>query len=271
MSEPSPNQQRPQPRRRWPLWLGLGFFGAVIVALAISFANLWRQDTTPSTAQESGALDAENSGAAAVAESPGAAPPADLREHQQLVSAVVKDLGKEALIGDSPTRGNPEAEIILLEFSDFQCPFCAGATTEVERFMSDNEDKVLFVYKHLPLASIHPEALPAALASWAAEQQGQFWAFHDALFANQAALSDEFYVATAEALGLDITQFNRDRASEAAEAAVARDLALASELQLRSTPTFLMDELLIPGAVPADFFAEALARLEAFRAQNAES
>jgi protein-disulfide isomerase len=158
---------------------------------------------------------------------------------------------------------NADADIVLLEFSDFQCPYCAQATTEVDAFVDDHEADVLYVYKNLPLTSIHPEALPAALAAWAAGQQDQFWPFHDALFANQGQLGEELYIQTAQELGLDVDQFNRDRASEAAKAAIAQDLALAAEFQLSSTPTFIMDELLIPGAVPADFFAEALVRLQA--------
>ena len=95
------------------------------------------------------------------------------------------------------------------------------------------------------------------------DQQGQFWEFHQALFANQADLGEELYVQIATDLGLDLEQFNRDRASDEAKAALARDLALVQEFQLRSTPTFIMADLLIPGAVPSEFFEEALTRLQA--------
>lgn len=237
--------------KNWPLWLGIGFFGLVGVALIISLISFIRSsEEVPVADSATGAL-AED------------APPADLREHQALVSEVVEDLDREVLIGDSPTRGNPDADIVMLEFSDFQCPYCSRATEPVDTFMADHEEDVLLVFKHFPLTSIHPEALPAALAAWAADQQGQFWEFHDALFANQADLSEDLYVQTAEDLGLDVEQFNRDRDSDAAKAAIARDLALVQEFQLRSTPTFIMDNLLIPGVVPSDFFTEALARLQA--------
>lgn len=254
---PDPSPQMNPSSRRWPLWLGIGFFGAVSLALAASLVSFLTDSPSPSAAEPP------------VAPPAATAPPADLREHQQLVSEVVADLGRAVLIGNSPTRGNPEAEVVLIEFFDFQCPYCAQATEQVEAFVSANESDVLFVYKHLPLTSIHPAALPAALASWAAAQQGQFWPFHDALFENQGSLGENLYLATAEALGLDLAQFNRDRASEAAQAAVAQDLALASELQLRSTPSFIMNDLLIPGAVPAEFFTEALARLQAFQEDEA--
>ena len=74
-------------------------------------------------------------------------------------------------------------------------------------FMAEHEDDVLYVYKHLPLTQIHPEAIPSARASWAAQQQGQFWPYHDALFANQARLGSELYPEIAQDLGLDMDQF----------------------------------------------------------------
>lgn len=251
----------------WLLWIGLGIFSIVGLALAIFVGIGIGRETAPSITQDSG-REAVPSANAAPSPAANADPPNDLREHQRLVSAVLGDLERDFLIGDSPTRGNPDATIVLFEFSDFQCPFCARATQEVEAFLADSESEVLLVYKHLPLNDIHPEAIPAALASWAADQQGEFWAFHDALFANQDALGDGLYEEIAQDLNLDLAQFNRDRQSEAAKAAIARDLALAAELQLGSTPTFIMGGLLIPGAVPAELFAEALARLQAFQEQN---
>lgn len=251
----SVNSAKPQ-SKNWPLWLGIGFFGIVGIALLISLFNLFNDEST----------------APSIADSPPTAEvsaPSNLQEHQRLVSEVVADLDRDVLIGDSPTLGNPDADIVMLEFSDFQCPYCARATEQVEAFIAEHEEDVLLVFKNFPLTRIHPEAVPSALAAWAAGQQGQFWAYHDALFRNQAELGEPLYLRTAEELGLDIEQFNRDRASEAAKAAIARDLALATEFQINSTPTFIMGNLLIPGAVPADFFAEALTRLQA--AQNDES
>jgi protein-disulfide isomerase len=233
------------------MWLGIGFFGVAGIALLISLSSIFNDNSAESGVEVSDPVVA--------------APPASLEEHQQLVSEVVEDLDRDILIGDSPTLGNPDADIVLLKFSDYECPYCAQATTQVETFMADHEADVLFVYKHLPLTRIHSEALPAALAAWAADQQDQFWAYHHELFRQQADLSEDVYVQIAEDLGLDLDQFNRDRASEAAKAAIARDLALAAEFQLTSTPTFIMDNMLIPGAVPAEFFTEALARLQAAR------
>lgn len=248
---------------KWFKTLGLGALGGFVIALAWSLTAFWRempadeQTATPTTDQETVAQTADSETVAPEA-------PTDLRDHQQHVSEVLADLDRDVLVANSPTQGNPEADIVVLKFSDFECPFCARATAEVEAFLADAGDEVLFVYKHLPLTQIHPEAIPAAQAAWAAQQQGQFWPYHDALFARQAELGEDLYVEIAEELTLDMEQFNRDRISEGANAAIAQDLALAQELQLTSTPTFLMGELLLPGVIPADLFSEALVRLKAF-------
>jgi protein-disulfide isomerase len=112
----------------------------------------------------------------------------------------------------------------------------------------------------LPLTSIHPQALPAAKAAWAAQQQGKFWPFHNALFENQSQLGEEFYKATAQSLGLDLARFDRDRASKAAEAAINQDLELAEKLAIEGTPFFVLNGEAIPGAVELSDLEEAVAR-----------
>jgi protein-disulfide isomerase len=160
------------------------------------------------------------------------------------------------LIGTSPKQG--QGKILLVEFSDFQCPFCAAAHKNVKAFMAKQSTAVTLIYKHLPLEQIHPEAKPAAKAAWAAQQQNKFWEFHDILFSNQKQLNDAFYQDTAKKLGLDIAKFNRDRTSSAAETAIAADLALAEKLQINGTPTFIMNGQLFSGAVPIEDFEQRL-------------
>ena len=96
----------------------------------------------------------------------------------------------KSAIGDSPSTGSASQQIVLLEFSDFQCPFCARAHDTVKQFMAKNQDKVTLAYKHFPLTSIHPQAMPAAKAAWAAQQQGKFWEYYSALFEGQKQLGD---------------------------------------------------------------------------------
>lgn len=188
---------------------------------------------------------------------------ADWRAHQDEVNQVLSSIDRATFIGDSPTRGNPDAEVVVVKFSDFECPFCAAASVHMKDFVEERGDEVLYVYKHLPLKSIHPEAEPAAKASWAAAQQDQFWIYHTGLFANQDGLGDELYVELAEQIGLDVEQFNRDRSSKAAQDAVDEDLALAEKLKLQSTPSFLMGGLLVPPGVPPESFGELLDNLKA--------
>lgn len=181
-------------------------------------------------------------------------PPDSLQAHQALVSEVVLATDRTELIGNSPTRGNPDAQLVLLKFSDFQCPFCGVAAGDMKTFMNDNEADVLYVYKHFPLTQIHPEAIPSARAAWAAQQQDQFWPYHDALFAEQARLGDDLYPEIAQTLGLDMEQFEQDRTSTASRNAVEQDQQMARELRLSSTPTFVMNDFLVPPGTSMEFF-----------------
>lgn len=168
---------------------------------------------------------------------------------QQARQAVLQQLAAnpKPAIGTSPVTGAAKGQLILFEFSDFQCPYCAKAHETLKAFLAKHGDRVTLVYKHLPLTSIHAEAMPAAKAAWAAGQQGKFWEFHDALFTNQEQLSEAFYQATAKTLGLDQAKFDRDRASQAAAAAIARDMQLADALRIDGTPFFVINGEAIPG------------------------
>ncbi|MGD1938715.1 MAG: DsbA family protein [Cyanophyceae cyanobacterium] len=158
----------------------------------------------------------------------------------------------DSVIAGSPVKGNTDAPITLIEFSDFQCPFCAQAQGEIQRFMSRYGNRVQFVYKHLPLSNIHAQAVPAAAASWAAQQQGKFWPYHDDLYKNQSRLGEELYLELADKHKLDIDQFNSDRASQGAIAAIQKDLDLAETLSIQGTPTFVMDGVILNQAPSAE-------------------
>lgn len=168
------------------------------------------------------------------------------------------DRRPETLIGQSPTTNSLENHAVLLEFSDFQCPFCARAHDTVQEFLAQHPDDVTLVYKHFPLAAIHPQAIPAAQAAYAAQQQGQFWAYHDRLFAHQDELDEDFYLDTARQLGLDLEQFATDRAN--ARPALEADLQMARELGLDGTPSFFFQGHMLAGAVPLTAFEELLAQ-----------
>ncbi len=174
-----------------------------------------------------------------------------------------------AVIGDSPATGAADRKIVLVEFSDFQCPFCAKAHQTVKQFMDKHKDKVTLTYKHLPLTQIHPEALPAAKAAWAAGQQGKFWEYYDALFTQQQKLGEPLYIATAEGLKLDMARFNRDRSGAAAEAAIEKDIQLAESLGINGTPFFTLNGETLSGAIELSEMEKALERVRAAAAAGA--
>jgi protein-disulfide isomerase len=155
----------------------------------------------------------------------------------------------KSLIGNSPTKGSPDQKIVMIEFSDFQCPFCSKANNTVKQFMEKHKDRVTLAYKHFPLTRIHPQALPAAKAAWAAQQQGKFWEFHNALFEQQDKLGEDLYLTTAKKLNLNVEQFNRDRASQGATEAIEKDQKLAQSLGLDGTPFFIINGKTFSGAV----------------------
>ncbi|MGK7921129.1 MAG: DsbA family protein [Trichodesmium sp.] len=164
-------------------------------------------------------------------------------------------------IGDSPTFGSTAQKIVLFEFSDFQCPFCAKVQGNLKEFMDKHQDRVTLVFKHLPLTSIHPEAIPSAKASWAAQQQGKFWEYHDALFEQQNKLGEELYLEVANNLGLDIDKFNSDRQSEAAITSIETDIKLAKKLGVSGTPFFVMNGETFSGAVKLSDMEKVLAKV----------
>lgn len=170
-------------------------------------------------------------------------------QQQQAQKAFLQQMKADpkSVIGDSPTTGSPEQKIVLLEFSDFQCPFCAKAHETIKQFIAGHKDKVTLTYKHLPLTQIHPEAMPAAKAAWAAGQQGKFWEFHDAMFTQQKQLGEPLYVATAKALNLDLKRFDQDRNSDAASKAIQKDVEMAEKLGVPGTPFLLMNGEPVPG------------------------
>lgn len=181
-------------------------------------------------------------------------------QQQQAQKAFLEQMksNPKAVIGDSPATGAKEQKIVLLEFSDFQCPYCSKAHQTLKQFMATRQNQVTLVYKHLPLTQIHPEAMPSAKAAWAAGQQGKFWEFHDALFENQQKLGEPLYVATAKALNLDLQRFDQDRKGQAASAAIQKDVDMAEKLGVTGTPFLIMNDQVIANGAQLDSLEAAL-------------
>lgn len=145
----------------------------------------------------------------------------------------------------SPVRGPAEAPITIVEFADYQCPYCARSEALIEEALKAYPDQARFVFKHFPLTSSHPQALPAALAAVAAQRQGKFWEMHALLFANQRALAPEQLEEYARRLGLDMDRFRADMAAEDVKAQVEADRRLARRAGVRGTPTVFVNGRLL--------------------------
>jgi protein-disulfide isomerase len=115
--------------------------------------------------------------------------------------------------------------------------------------MSKHQERVTLVFKHLPLSRIHAEAIPAAKAAWAAQEQGKFWDYHNALFKQQDKLGEELYLKIANSLNLDLEKFNGDRNSEHAITALEEDVKMAQKIGVSGTPFFIMNGETFSGAV----------------------
>jgi protein-disulfide isomerase len=154
-------------------------------------------------------------------------------------------------VSGEPFKGSPSARVAIIEYSDYQCPFCGEYSREVfPRLDSDyvKSGKVRYYFRDLPLSS-HPQAVPAALASRCAGEQGKFWEMHERLFANQNALGIEALKQHAAALGLDATRFNECLSSGKYRNAVARSMASAERMRIDGTPAFLIGVLDANGEV----------------------
>lgn len=141
-------------------------------------------------------------------------------------------------VNGSPVRGKPEAPVTIVEFSDFQCPFCSRSKPIVEGVLAKYPDNVNYVYKHFPL-TFHAAARPAALASIAAQEQGKFWEMHEVLFANQATLDASKLEEYAKQAGLDVARFKKDLETKKAEyeKRIDAEMALGQSVDVRGTPT----------------------------------
>ena len=157
---------------------------------------------------------------------------------------------------EGPSIGPRDALVTIYEYSDFQCPFCRQARSTVESVLAAFEGKVRLVFKHLPLP-MHPRAFPAAIAAHCAQQEGQFWAFHDRLFESDD-LSDEGLVKIARDLGLNRGKFDTCIASEGARMAVLQDINEARRAGFSGTPTFVINRSVIRGSLSLTEFQRAI-------------
>ena len=152
-----------------------------------------------------------------------------------------------------PSRGPASAPVTIVEFSDFQCPYCARVGPTLDQLLERYPDQIRIVFRHLPLA-FHEQARLAAQASFCAEGAGLFWEYHDQLFANQRALQRSQLIDYASLLELDTEAFETCMDSPEAQARVDADLAAAEALGATGTPAFFINGIGLSGAQPLEAF-----------------
>ncbi|MDG2335689.1 MAG: thioredoxin domain-containing protein [Myxococcota bacterium] len=158
----------------------------------------------------------------------------------------------------SPAKGGGEnAPVTLVEFSDFQCPFCGRVNGTLDQIEKTYGEKVRIVFKHLPLR-MHSKAPMAHAAAEAANRQGKFCEMHDLIFNNQRNLSEEAYVAYAGQIGMNVDQFKQDLASASVKARVDADTREAEKLGVTGTPGFFINGYFLSGAKPFGEFQKVI-------------
>jgi protein-disulfide isomerase len=160
-------------------------------------------------------------------------------------------------------RGNTSARYTLVEYSDFQCPYCAAGYQLVEELRKKYGNELRFIFKHLPLP-FHSQAMPAAqwLEAVAIQSPEKAWRFHDLLFQNQDKLGGELFRKTARDLGLDVERCEKDIDSQAVKDRIAADMEEATRFGFEGTPGFLLNGIPVKGAYPVAHFGEIISRLD---------
>jgi protein-disulfide isomerase len=156
------------------------------------------------------------------------------------------------------TLGPADAPITIVEFSDYQCPYCRRWHQQVyQPLLNEYPGKIKLVYRQLPLTSLHPDAFSAAEAALCAGEQGSYWQFHDKLFSSES-LGSSVYLQYAQDIGLEMTTFEACITERKYKDAVQADSDFAVNLGVQSTPTFFINGLAIVGAQPLDVFKQVI-------------
>jgi protein-disulfide isomerase len=155
-------------------------------------------------------------------------------------------------------RGNPKARVMIVEFSDFQCPFCGQVETTLKSVLAKHQETVALSFRDMPITQIHPLALGAAEAARCAEEQGKFWEYHDLLFGDQGSLDRNGLVAKAARLQLDAQKFDGCLTSEKYKAQIQLDNQDRLRAGVSGTPGFFINGIFMSGAQPEANFERAI-------------
>ena len=174
------------------------------------------------------------------------------------VTAYLQPPRLEVGLDGAPVRGVREAPVTIVEFSDYQCPFCKRSQSVTKQVLQQYSGKVKLAFRDFPLRSIHPLAQKAAEAARCAGDQGKYWEYHDLLFAKAPELEGSSLKAYATALGLDMTRFNECLQQDKYAALVEKDLQDGMQLGVSSTPTFFVNGRPVIGAQPFSVFEKII-------------
>ena len=181
--------------------------------------------------------------------------------HQVKVSMVAPEPSRTEVAATGPAKGPQAAKVTIVEFSDFECPFCGKEIPVVDRVMKEYDGKVRLVFRQFPL-NFHPHAGKAAEASLCAADQGvdKFWVLHDKMFTNQKALEVDSLKQFAKAAGIDSVKFDKCLESGEKKALVDADQKAGEEAGVNGTPAFFVNGILISGAQEFDKFKDVIDR-----------
>jgi protein-disulfide isomerase len=174
---------------------------------------------------------------------------------------------KPAIDAKTRIRGTINARYTLVEYADFQCPYCGASYKTVDELRKKYGNNLRFIFKNLPLP-FHPQAMPAA--QWfegvALQSPEKAWKFHDILFENQDKLAVDFFRKTASDLGINVKKCERDAASQAVKDRIAADVDEAQKFGFDGTPGFLLNGVPVKGAYPIAYFEDVIKKLDASKA-----
>ena len=163
----------------------------------------------------------------------------------------------EVSVDDDPSRGNAGATVTIVQFAEYQCPYCGKANETVEQVLKAYDGKVKMVFRDFPL-SFHDRAIPAAIAANCAESQGKYWEIHSLMMGNQRALEEADLEGYAKAVGLDLAAWKTCRQDPAQAAEVQKDFEDGQKAGVSGTPAFFINGIMLSGALPYDMFAQII-------------
>lgn len=182
------------------------------------------------------------------------------KKQTEQFEAGFKNRVKDSIAAANPVKGAENAPVTIIEYSDFQCSYCARGADSVSRLLKIYPEKVKLAFKNLPL-SFHKQALPAAKAALAAHKQGKFWEYHDILFKNSNTLNEKLFLKAAQDLELDMEKFNTDRKSPEISDQIKAEQAQAAKNGITGTPAFIANGVIIKGAQQVNYFVKVVNRL----------